>query len=55
MTLKRDSIKVRKPRQTRVENKTVIIKASVQNLLKREEVYVKTQKKAHEVHEIPRK
>ena len=49
MVKKRDSQKVRKPRKTMIENRTVMIKASTQNLMKSEEVYRKMQKKAHEL------
>ncbi len=51
MTKKRDSLRVRKPRQTTVENRTIIISKTTSSKTKPEIMYVKNQKKAHELRE----
>lgn len=48
MIKKRDSQRVRKPRQTTVENRTVIVRSRASNVVKPEELYTRESKKAHE-------
>jgi hypothetical protein len=48
MTKKRDSLRVRRPRNTPIENKTVLIRGLPAHAMKAGEAYLKNKKKTHE-------